>query len=355
MERYIGMDVHAASCTLAVISEKGRKLRDFPVETNGQALVEAVRMIPGHKHLVFEEGLQSAWLYETLCPHVDEIVVVGITESRGPKSDKRDAYGLAEKLRVGNLGRTVFKAPRQFTRLRELSRIHMTLVGDVVRAQARIKSLYRSRGILVSGENVYGARHREGWQEQLGSSARTRATRLYDHLDFLLEQKKQAEADLLREAKSHAIVRILETAPGFGPIRAARLVPIVVTPHRFRTRRQFWGYCGLGIVTRSSSDWVQTADGSWIKARVPQTRGLSRQHNRFLKSIFKGAATTVITQRNKDPIYGRYQRLLDGGTKPTLAKLSLARMIAATVLRMWKDEEEYDPGRAGPPTETREG
>ena len=55
------MDVHAASCTLAVISEKGRKLRDFPVETNGQALVEAVRMIPGHKHLVFEEGLQSAW------------------------------------------------------------------------------------------------------------------------------------------------------------------------------------------------------------------------------------------------------------------------------------------------------
>ncbi len=82
MERYIGMDVHAASCTLAVISEKGRKLRDFPVETNGQALVEAVRMIPGHKHLVFEEGLQSAWLYETLSPHVDEIVVAGITESR---------------------------------------------------------------------------------------------------------------------------------------------------------------------------------------------------------------------------------------------------------------------------------
>ena len=101
MERYIGMDVHAASCTLAVISEKGRKLRDFPVETHGQALVEAVRMIPGQKHLIFEEGLQSAWLYETLRPHVEEIVVAGITQSRGPKNDKRDAYGLAEKLRVG--------------------------------------------------------------------------------------------------------------------------------------------------------------------------------------------------------------------------------------------------------------
>ncbi len=206
MERYIGMDVHAASCTLAVVSEKGRKLRDFPVETNSQALVEAVRMIPGYKHLVFEEGLQSAWLYETLRPHVDEIVVAGITESRGPKSDKRDAYGLAEKLRVGNLDKSVFKAPRQLTRLREFSRIHMALVGDVVRAQSRIKSLYRSRGILVSGVNVYGVRHREEWQKQLCSSAQTRATRLYDHLDFLLEQKKQAEADLVREAKKHPIV-----------------------------------------------------------------------------------------------------------------------------------------------------
>ncbi len=224
---------------------------------------------------------------------------------------------------------------------------------------------------MVANENVYGVRRREEWQQQLPSSAQTRATRLYDHLDFLLEQKDQAENDLVRESKKHPIVRTLETAPGFGPIRAARLVPIVVTPHRFRTKRQFWSYCGLEIagqlrcpsacdalrrrVTRSSSDWVQAADGGWIKTRVPQTRGLSRQYNHGLKSIFKGAATTVITQRNKDPIYTRYERLLAGGTKPTLAKLSLARMIAATVLRMWKDEKEYDPGRARPSTQTREG
>ncbi len=30
-------------------------------------------------------------------------------------------------------------------------------------------------------------------------------------------------------------------------------------------------------------------------------------------------------------------------------------MIAATVLRMRKDEEKYDPGRAGQPAETPEG
>ena len=68
MERYIGLDAHAASCTLAVVSQTGRRLKDFAVETNGQALVEAVRMIPGRKHLVFEEGLQSACSSESEDP-----------------------------------------------------------------------------------------------------------------------------------------------------------------------------------------------------------------------------------------------------------------------------------------------
>ena len=118
----------------------------------------------------------------------------------------------------------------------------MTLVTDVVRTQARIKSVYRSRGVLVTGIDVYGSRRRKEWLEQLPSATQHRAKRLYDQLDFLLEQKKQAEADLLREGKKHSIVKVLETAPGFGPIRAARLVPIVITPHRFRTKRQFWSY-----------------------------------------------------------------------------------------------------------------
>ena len=92
MRRYIGLDVHAASSTLAVVSETGRKLKDYPLETNGRSLVEAIRMIPGQKHLVFEEGTQSAWLYETLSPHVDEAVVAGVSKSRGQKDDRRDAY-----------------------------------------------------------------------------------------------------------------------------------------------------------------------------------------------------------------------------------------------------------------------
>jgi len=133
----------------------------------------------------------------------------------------------------------------------------------------------------------------------------------------------EAEKTLIRESHRHPISRILETAPGLGPKRTAQLIPIVVTPWRFRTKKQFWSYCGFGIVTRSSSDWIQV-NGKWMKAQVQQTRGLSFSYNHQLKWIFKGAATTVIAHSGANPLRDHCDRLLENGTKPNLAKLTIA-------------------------------
>ena len=92
MERYIGLDAHGASSTFGVIGPSGRKLRKDVVETNGAALVNYLRNIPGRKHLCLEEGTHSAWLYEILSPHVEEIVVAGIGKRPGQKSDVIDAF-----------------------------------------------------------------------------------------------------------------------------------------------------------------------------------------------------------------------------------------------------------------------
>jgi hypothetical protein len=80
-----------------------------------------------------------------------------------------------------------------------------------------------------------------------------------------------------------------------------------------------------------------------VKAAVQQTRGLNRNFNHTLKRIFKGAATTVIGRGEDDPVYRHYERLLDGGAKPNLAKLTIARQIAAIVLALWRSGEAYDP------------
>jgi transposase len=160
-----------------------------------------------------------------------------------------------------------------------------------------------------------------------------------------LPLQTQAERWVKEEAKAHPIVKTLSTAPGMAARRSAQVVAIVGTPHRFRTRRQFWSYCGLGIVTRSSSDWVHRGDGDWVRKDVNQTRGLNRNRRPQLKAVFKGAATTVIQQLPDHPLHEDYQRMLKAGTKPNLAKLTLARRIAAAVLSMWKHEEVYDSKR----------
>ena len=91
MERFIGLDVHRPSTTCAVIDARGKRLRVDVVETNGQTLVEQLKTIPGKRHLCLEEGTQSAWLYEILSPHAEEVIVTTVPESRGQKNDERDA------------------------------------------------------------------------------------------------------------------------------------------------------------------------------------------------------------------------------------------------------------------------
>jgi len=230
-----------------------------------------------------------------------------------------------------------------FGALGELGRTHAMIVQDVVRVQNRLKAMFRSRGVAVSGKSVYSEKGREEYLEKLPDATRGATKTMYAQYDAVEEIRRRAEKDLVQEAHRHPISRVLESCPGLGPIRVAQLIPIVVSPARFRTKRQFWSYCGLGIVMRSSSDWVRTKDGGWTRANVQQTRGLNLNHNHTLKNIFKGAATTVISQLETEPLHQDYQRLIAAGTKPNLAKLTIARKIAAIALSMWKSKEKYDP------------
>jgi hypothetical protein len=103
MDRYVGLDAHGKTCTLAVLSRSGKRLRSMVVETNGRALVEAVKGISGDVHLCLEEGTQRPWLHEILSPHTREVVVSVPEKKLGPKDDLRDAWSRAEDIRVGRV------------------------------------------------------------------------------------------------------------------------------------------------------------------------------------------------------------------------------------------------------------
>ena len=185
MDRYIGLDAHASSCTVAVLGPSGRKLQCQVLETNAKALISFLQTIPKNRRIIFEEGTHSNWLYEVLAPHVQEIVVVAVRQSRGPKDDKIDAFGLAEDLRIGNVKVRVYKKQGEFATLSHLARAHGTLVVDTVRCQNRIKSLLRSRGIAASGKQVYSVKSRDQWLAKIPAQAWARSARPNSCLSWL--------------------------------------------------------------------------------------------------------------------------------------------------------------------------
>ena len=69
-------------------------------------------------------------------------------------------------------------------------------------------------------------------------------------------------------------------------------------------------------------------------------RGLNKDYNHDLKGLFKGAATRASVQPG--PFQEFYQRSLAKGIKPTMARLTLARKIAAITLTLGKKGEDFD-------------
>ena len=96
MDRYIGLDANASSCTLGVMTPSVQRIGSHVVETNARCLIEAVRQIPQPRHICLAEETLSEWLYEVLSPHAEKVVLAAVSEGRGPKDDRRDAFGLAE-------------------------------------------------------------------------------------------------------------------------------------------------------------------------------------------------------------------------------------------------------------------
>lgn len=113
------------------------------------------------------------------------------------------------------------------------------------------------------------------------------------------------------------------------------------TPNRFRTKRQLWAYCGLALKTRVSGEY-QFRDGQLKRSkRQPAPRGLNVNHNPDLKSLFKSAAIHGSSSGDAFGVF--YDELLDKGMKPTWARLTLARKIAAVALVIWKKGERFNP------------
>jgi len=344
-EKYIGMDVHQASISAAVMDAQGKVIMECLLETKAATILEFVQGLQGTLSLTFEEGTSAAWLHDLLKPRVSQLVVCDPRKAallkEGNKSDRIDARKLAEMLRTHQL-HSVYHGEHGMRTLKELGRSYLTITQDVTRVMNRIKALYRSWAIPCAGTAVYASRHRNEWLAKIVEpGVRVRAERLYQQLDLLQPVRLQARRELLLESHKHSAVKLLRQIPSIGPIRSALLVALLQTPHRFRTKRQLWAYSGFAVETHDSGEY-RSVRGKLQRNRERITvRGLNHNHNKDVKNLFKSAAVSASTRPG--PLQDFYAALVSKGMRPTMARLTLARKMAAVSLTIWKRGVSFDP------------
>ena len=342
-DKYVAMDVHKASVSIGVRDAAGKMISRAVVETKAQTLKDYIRGLSGTIHLTFEEGTQAAWLYDLLRPLVAECIVCDPRRNKllesGNKSDEIDVDKLSELLYLRRL-RAVYHGAQGTRALKELAHNYDALVKDNTRIKNRLKAIFRGRGISYEGGEIYDNEQREQWLVQLPErGVRERASQLYEQLAQLDKWVNKARLQMLRESRKQKARKILEQIPTLGEISVAQLIATIDTPFRFRSKRQFWTYCGLAVVRHTSADYRFEQGEIRRRTKPGPTRGLNRNYNRRLKRIFKTAA---LAGSLKGPFKPYYERLVARGLDSELAQVTLARKIAAITLTLWKRGASFD-------------
>jgi transposase len=342
----VGLDVHQATIVSVVREESGRILARTILPTQAPALTEFFRGMRGSVRVAFEEGTQAQWLHDLLVPLVERVVVCNrrLERRHGHKSDWHDAEELAELLRRDALQPVYHRSAPGGAELKELARTYVNLVEDAPRVMGRVKALYRARAIRTTGSGVYRPEQRAQWLAQLPAGAvRFRADALYAELEVVQALRGKAKTALVTAARRQPAWPVLRTIPFLGPVRVALLLAFLQTPWRFRTKRNLWAYAGLAVMTRASAEYQLEGRTPVRRRRAPLTRGLNRNHHRLVKAIFKSAATAATVRSGA--LRDFYQRLVAGGMREELARVTLTRKLAALTLRLWKTGEAYDPAK----------
>jgi transposase len=234
--KYIGMDVHKESISIAVMNAAGKIVMESVIETKASMILQCIDGIRGDLQVTFEEGTSAAWLYDLLKPHARKVVVCDPRKNKsmreGNQNDKIDARRLAELLRLDHLT-PVYHGEHGLRTLKELVRSYLSITKDLARVKSRVKAIYRSWAIPCSGKQVYAQCHRAEWLGKISEpGVRRRAEFYYQQLDALRVVRLEVRKDLLAERRN--------TKPGNGSVKFPRLAR--------SGRRCYWASCKLRIV-----------------------------------------------------------------------------------------------------------
>jgi transposase len=340
----MALDVSCEFCEFAAQTPGGRRRHRRTVATRIPQLREAVQSIRRPRILVLEEGPMADWLFRNLREHVDDLIVCDprrnhLIANDGDKDDPIDAEKLLELAR-GNHLRRVHHPPSDG---QAILKRHVALYHDQVgeRVRAGLKAIWYLRwyGIVVKLAAIEKAESRAAIRRQLPArrSVRQDLRILLERYDLAVSHEHQLHRDLRRMAQRIDPIRRFTAIPGISWIRGATFYAYIDTPWRFRSKQALWKYVGIGLERRRSGGG---------KLKQLNRLGVPRRCNFVLKNVIHGAAKSAIRAGN-NPFADQYERWIQDGRTPLIARRNVARSLAAVMWGMWKNQTDYRPEWVG--------
>jgi transposase len=337
MKQYVGLDVSQKETSVCVVNETGQVIFEGKAKSDPGALTTLLRKhAPCAARIGFETGAMASWLWHEL-RRVDLPVVCidarhahAALSVRMNKSDKNDARGLAELVRVGWYREVKVKS-EESQRIRSLLVARARLVGIRRDIENQVRSMIKEYGLLF--RRAIGLQFRKHVTELLGEGHRLRAVidPLLSIHEQVCEQQSKFDDEVRSLAKSDETTRRLMTVPGVGVVTAVTFRHTIDDPSRFHSASSVGAY--LGLTPRRNQSGETDTQGR-----------ISRWGDGLLRAYLFEAATVLLYRTKK------WSSLKAWGTKLAKrigmkkAKVAIARKIAVILHCIWVDGTSFEWG-----------
>ena len=251
MDRFVGIDVSLESCAVCVVNQSGAVVREAKVVCEPEPLIVFLRALDRAVVCVgLEAGPLSQWLHRHLREAGFEAVLMETRQVKGArkampiKTDRRDALGIAQLIRMGRFWPVHCKSvPAQ--ELRALLGARRTLQKSMISIELSMRGMLRGFGLelgrVTRRRLPERARELAEGNEMLAAMV---ASMLRGHA-ALRSELARLENRLRRIARTDRVVRLMMTVPGVGAIVALRVKAGIDDPARFRSSKNVGPHFGL--------------------------------------------------------------------------------------------------------------
>jgi transposase len=253
--RFVGIDLHLHRSVVAGLDEAGDPLGWVRIDNDPKALVAEVRKAGGRGCAVAIEATYGwYWAVDALLAARFEVHLAhpsglkALRKRKRVKTDPRDAYELANLLRLGSLPES-YIAPPDLRELRELVRHRRALVKVATATKAGVRALLAKHNIRLAASDLDGDKAID-LMDALDLPG-TYASRLAAQRRLLLvlaDEIAAAEVEVARRLKDHPGYRRLLTVKGIGPVLAAVFIAEIGDISRFPNAAALC--CWAGITPR---------------------------------------------------------------------------------------------------------